>query len=109
MNNLSTATSTDISGLIGALELGDHMDNHSDRALEEAGTHLAGPVPTTPLYRNCVSDGVLEEAGMSLGDTQMPTRPRPYGHCINDGALEAAGATMNPPIRTQIVLGTICR
>jgi hypothetical protein len=83
MNNLSTATSTNISGLIGALELGDHMDSHSDGALEEAGVRLAGPTPTQPRV---------------LG-----------GACASDGALEAAGATMNPPIRTQIVLGTICR
>jgi len=83
MNNLSTATSTDTSCLIGALELGDHMDSHSDSALEEAGVRLAGPTPTQPRM---------------LG-----------GACVSDGALEAAGATMNQPPRTQIVLGTICR
>jgi hypothetical protein len=83
MNNLSTATSTDISCLIGAFELGDPMDSHSDSALEEAGISLAGPTPT---------------------------QPRVFGGtCASDGALEAAGATMNPPIRTQIMIGTMCR
>jgi hypothetical protein len=83
MNNLSTAISTDISGLIGALELGDHMDSHSDGALEEAGIRLAGPTPTQPRM---------------LG-----------GACASDGTLEAAGATMNQPPRTQIMIGTMCR
>ena len=68
MNNLSAPNSTDIRSQIGALELSDLMDNHGD--------------------------GVLEEAGMSMGDTQRPTMPRPFGNCISDGALEAAGANM---------------
>jgi hypothetical protein len=68
MNNLFAPSSTDISSQIGALELSDHMDNRSD--------------------------GALEEAGMSMGDTQRPTMPRPFGGCISDGVLEAAGANM---------------
>ena len=70
MNNLFAPSSTDISSQIGALELSDHMDNQSD--------------------------GALEEAGMSMGDTQRPTMPRPFGNCISDGALEAAGAAIGP-------------
>jgi hypothetical protein len=37
MDNLSTANSTDISSLIGALELGGHLDSQDDGALEAAG------------------------------------------------------------------------
>jgi hypothetical protein len=43
MDNLSTA-STDITSMIGALELGDHLESYGDGVLEAAGT--MGPPPT---------------------------------------------------------------
>jgi len=49
MNNLSAPSSTDISSQIGALELGDHMENHGDGALEAAGVTANGG-PTTTGY-----------------------------------------------------------
>jgi hypothetical protein len=84
MNNLSTATSTDISSLIGALELGNHLAGHDDGALESAGMNAFGPT---------IEGGTCP----------------PYCRRIDDGALEAAGATMNQPPRTQIMIGTMCR
>jgi len=51
MSNLSTAGSTDMSSLIGALELGDHLAGHDDGALEAAGANRAfGPDPTYLAY-----------------------------------------------------------
>ena len=44
MNNLSAPSSTDISSLIGALELGDHLESYADGVLEAAGACMAlGP------------------------------------------------------------------
>jgi hypothetical protein len=44
MDNLSTANSTDISNMIGALELDDHLESHSDGVLEAAEATMAfGP------------------------------------------------------------------
>jgi hypothetical protein len=47
MDNLSTA-STDISSLIGALELGDHLESHCDGVLETAADTSFGPPPGLP-------------------------------------------------------------
>ena len=46
MDNLSTANSTDISNMIGALELGDRLASHNDGVLEAAGATLIGPTVT---------------------------------------------------------------
>jgi hypothetical protein len=105
MNNLSTATSTDISGLIGALELDDHLESHSDGVLE--ATVMSPPATNqmhkcTNFARVCVGDGVLEAAGEFAGPS--PVRTTPQGacwprtqFCISDSALEAAGANEAQP------------
>jgi hypothetical protein len=44
MDNLSPAACTDMSSLIGALELDDHLESHGDGALESAANMaLGGP------------------------------------------------------------------
>jgi hypothetical protein len=42
MDNIST-TLTDMTSQIGALELGDNLESHSDGALEAAGANSAQP------------------------------------------------------------------
>jgi hypothetical protein len=63
---LSTIDDTDMTSQIGALELGDHMDSHSDGPLEATAmnpppisTHYPCVVPIVPY----VSDGALERVG----------------------------------------------
>jgi hypothetical protein len=54
MSNLSTANSTDISSLIGALELNDRLTSIDDGVLETAGASVAlspGQLPPTFLCR----------------------------------------------------------
>jgi hypothetical protein len=89
MDNLSTTTITDITSMIGALEVGDNLGGYSDRVLEAAG-EFAGP--PTPRTGTC---------------THMCTV-----HCISDSALEAAGATIGPAPPTHVTVGCptlICR
>jgi hypothetical protein len=99
MNNLSTPSNTDISSQIGALELSDHMEkNHSDGALEEAGMSMGDTtkVPTRPRpFGPCISDSALEVAGASVGNPTGLGCPTVY-RCIGDSALEAAGAAIGP-------------
>ena len=68
MDNLSTGTITDITSMIGALELGDHAAGLGDNVLEASAFCFAGPKThdfgigcTTP-----ISDGALEAAGANL-------------------------------------------
>ena len=67
MDNLSTASSTDISSLIGALELSDHPDKHSDGAVEAAGANAMANPPTQFVGTGCrgIDDGTLELAAGS--------------------------------------------
>jgi hypothetical protein len=46
MDNLSPASSTDISSLIGALELDDHLTSHGEGALERAADITMAGAPT---------------------------------------------------------------
>jgi hypothetical protein len=65
MDNL--LTSTDISSLIGAFELSDHLANYGDGMLEIAAGKVALG-PTSPCYATqarCIGDSALEAAGMS--------------------------------------------
>jgi hypothetical protein len=60
MDNLSTAS--DISSLIGALELGDHPASCGDDVLESAGANTAfGPDPTYLAYgtARCCPPGIF--------------------------------------------------
>ena len=84
MNNLSTTNSPDISSLIGAFELGDHLEIYGDGILEAVGTTMAGP-PTmkgggygcTAMIR-CPSDGALEAAAdLALGPFPAPNTNTP--------------------------------
>jgi hypothetical protein len=87
MNNLSTAANTDISSLIGALELGDHLAGHGDDVLETfalGGTQTRMAVAACiPMTVRCVSDGALEAtmAGPALTTAMCPR--------IDDGVLVA--------------------
>ena len=47
MDNLSTTTITDITSMIGTLELGDNLESRDDGVLEAEAT---GPAPTSPTY-----------------------------------------------------------
>jgi hypothetical protein len=104
MDNLSTTSITDITSMIGALELGDHLESHGDSALESAGTYL-NPLPQPTQMHSCIltfvcriDDGALEAAGGNMAlmcgppVTQYPFCPR-----IGDDALEAAGANEAQP------------
>jgi hypothetical protein len=55
-----------ISSQIGALELGDHLESHSDGVLESASTYPRATYPV-PLTRYCISDGALESFGAAIG------------------------------------------
>jgi hypothetical protein len=75
MDHLSTGAG--IGSQIGALELGDHLESHSDGALLRAvETTMSVPQPTaggctiSPYCRG-IGDGALESAGasMALGPT----------------------------------------
>jgi hypothetical protein len=50
MSNLSTAA--DIGSQIGALELDDHLESHSDGVLETAAGASFGPPPPTVACRS---------------------------------------------------------
>jgi len=73
MNDLSTASSADIRSLIGALELGGHLESYGDGVLEAAGANASlspsqvGECHRTAMLRVCIGDGVLEAAGANLG------------------------------------------
>jgi hypothetical protein len=71
-----------ISSMIGALELGDHLESYSDGALES----VVASIGVTALAQYCtravcVSDGALESAGTNAQPgthgfgTTMPLRP----------------------------------
>ena len=65
MDNLSTGTITDITSMIGALELGDHAAGLGDNVLEASAFCFAGP-KTHDFGITCTartSDGELEAAG----------------------------------------------
>jgi hypothetical protein len=69
MDNLSTA-STDISSLIGALELGDYLTSLDDNVLEASAFGFAGP-KTHDFGIGCttrISDGALEAAGANVAN-----------------------------------------
>jgi hypothetical protein len=69
MANLSTA-SNDISSLIGALELGDHLTSLDDYVLEASAFGFAGP-KTHDFGIGCttrISDGALEAAGANVAN-----------------------------------------
>jgi hypothetical protein len=69
MANLSTA-SNDISSLIGALELGDHLTSLDDNVLEASAFGFAGP-KTHDFGIGCttrISDGALEAAGANVAN-----------------------------------------
>jgi hypothetical protein len=83
MDNLSTASSTDISSLIGALELGDHPTSHSDGAVEAAGANaMANPPTHVFVGTGCrgIDDGTLEAAAASA--MEGPPTGQPWtGFC----------------------------
>jgi hypothetical protein len=89
MNNLSTVNTTDITSLIGALELGDHAAGLGDNVLEASAFDFAGP-RTHDFGIGCttrISDGALEAAGASVaGPTQGA------GHCYSS---PRGGATVD--------------
>ena len=110
MDHLST--SADISGRIGALELGDTLESHGDGALEAAGADLS-PQPITNSLScirtfRCIGDGALESAAGAImgGGPMQPTNP--FAHCpatihgvigspcAGDGELETAAMGLNP-------------
>ena len=78
MDNLSIASSTDITSQIGALELGGYMEGCGDDALESAGAYLNPPPGPTQVRTGC-----------GIPPTIVACR-------IDDGALEAALAS-GPP------------
>ena len=65
MDNLSTASS-DISNMIGALELGDHAAGLGDNVLEASAFCFAGPMTRDFTCTLRISDGALEAAGASM-------------------------------------------
>lgn len=100
MTDFST---TPVSDLIGALELGD-LRRFDDAALESASGHAAvGPTtgcPPAPTIIMCrrIDDDALEAAAEQLasGPTQMACFPTQLCPRIGDDVLEAATAEMGP-------------
>jgi hypothetical protein len=93
MANLSTA-SNDISSLIGALELGDHLTSLDDNVLEASAFGFAGP-KTHDFGIGCttrISDGALEAAGANMG--WGPPTHVSLGNCT-----VLAGCVLSPPPR----------
>ena len=88
MNNLSTASSTDISSQIGALELSASLESHSDGVRETAAASPGTPTQYQFCTMHCVGDdlasdddGVLEKAAhLSVGVTGVPNCTR-HGIC----------------------------
>jgi hypothetical protein len=90
--------SADLSSRIGALELGDTLENYRDGALEASASGLGMTVSPAacPITQVCrIDDAALEAFSANLGP--VPTmvaygcRPTNF-RCVSDGSLEAAGA-----------------
>jgi len=84
MSNLSTANGTEISSLIGALELGDHLESYGDGALLLAAeTTMSAPPHTagscTLLRGTCATDSMLEAAAGPSPMTQNLSCPTIIG------------------------------
>ena len=83
MNNLSTAANTDISSLIGALELGDHLAGHGDDVLE---TFALGGTQTRMAVAACIPMTVRCALEATMAGPALTTAMCPR---IDDGVLVA--------------------
>ena len=98
MDNLSIA-GADISSLIGALELNDHLGGHHDGTLEASGSDIAlGPTggPGTPTFSfQCASDGALESAGTNVAPAPYPV---PVTFCCGPVSLQISACGQPTPL-----------